>query len=347
MTATPAHTVDSSVGQGNMSVDGCVKESGCNSVNVANDVSVVNSNSGMLAQCNPLYELSISVYKDSSKQPVTQFLRELDSYFQIKGTPENFRLPLAIRAIEDQFAQKWISAIRHKLRSYDEFREQFSKILWNDLRQAQVKVSIYLDKFDRRSGESMAQHFLRYANLASNLQPPLTDLDLIGAVTSHFSIEIQRSLVSANLKSTEDTVTFLEKLQSLEDARADYRNNRQDQNSREASRNSQRDQRVKGGARNRGDNQFNVRYVREKNRRERVPSGSRNYNYHNTRPPYQQHALPNGRNHDNQQNNRQNSQQHELDVRARPFEPRDGDGRTVETRQYADRSAGAHVNQEN
>jgi hypothetical protein len=189
----------------------------------------------------------------------------------------------------------------------------------------------------------MDKHFLRYANLASNLQPPLTDLDLIAAVISHFSIEIQRSLASANLKSTEDTVTFLEKLQSLEDARADYRNNRRDQNSREASRNSPRDQRINGGARNRGDNQLNVRYVRENNRRERVPSGSRNYNYHNTRPPYQQHALPNGRNHDNQRG----PQSHELDVRARPFEPPNNDGRTVETRQYTDRSADAHVNTEN
>jgi hypothetical protein len=139
-----------------MGTDGCVRESECSGVNVPNIVSVVSANSGMLAQCNPLNELSISVYKDSSKQVVTQFLRELDSYFQIKGTPEKLRLPLAIQAIEDKFAQEWISAIRHKLQSYDEFREQFSKFLWNDLRQAQVKVSIYQDKFDRRSGESMA-----------------------------------------------------------------------------------------------------------------------------------------------------------------------------------------------
>ena len=333
----------SSIGQRSMGADGCVRESGYDGVNVPNIVSVVNANSGMLAQCNPLNELSIPVYKDSSKQVVTQFLRELDSYFQIKGTPENLRLPLAIRAIEDQFAQEWISAIRHKLQSYDEFREQFSKFLWNDLRQAQVKVSIYQDKFDRRSGESMAQHFLRYANLASNLQPPLTDLDLIGAVTSHFSIEIQRSLVSANLKSTEDTVTFLEKLQSLEEARDAYRSNRQDQNSKESYRNPPRDQRVNGGARNRGDNQLNVRYVRENNRRERVPSGSRNYDYHNTRPQHRQRAQSNGRNH----NNQHSSQQHELDVRAPLFEPRHGDGRAVEARQIADRSADAHVNQEN
>jgi hypothetical protein len=131
----------------------------------------------------------------------------------------------------DEVAQEWISAIRHALQSYDEFREQFSKFLWNDLRQAQVKVSIYQVKFDR-SGDTMAQYFLRYANLASNLQPPLTDLDLIEAVTSHFSTEIQRSLVSATLQSTEETVTFLEKLQS-EEAMAVHRNNRHDQNSKE------------------------------------------------------------------------------------------------------------------
>jgi hypothetical protein len=193
----------------------------------------------------------------------------------------------------------------------------------------------------------MAQHFLGYANLASNLQPPLTDLHLIGAVKSHLSIEIQRSLVSANLQSTEETVTFLEKLRSLEEARDAHRNNGHDQNSKQCYRISPRHQRVNGGARNTGDNQLNIRYERESNLRESVPPGSRNYDYHNTRPPYQERALSNGRNRNNLQNNPISSQQHELDIRARPFEPRDGTGRTVETRQFADRSADAHVNQEN
>jgi hypothetical protein len=48
-------------GQGSASVAGCIKESGCVSGHVLNDLSIVNFNPGMLAQCNSLNELSLPI----------------------------------------------------------------------------------------------------------------------------------------------------------------------------------------------------------------------------------------------------------------------------------------------
>ena len=42
-------------------MDGCIKGSGCVSGNVSNDLSIVNFNPGMLAQCNSLNEMSLPV----------------------------------------------------------------------------------------------------------------------------------------------------------------------------------------------------------------------------------------------------------------------------------------------
>jgi len=49
----------------------------------------------------------------------------------------------------------------------------------------------------------MMSHYLRYANLAANLQPAMSEEDLVGALTSHYPIAIQRSLTSGHIKTTQ------------------------------------------------------------------------------------------------------------------------------------------------
>ena len=79
---------------------------------------------------------------------------------------------------------------------------------------------------------------MRYANLAANLQPAMLEDDLVGALTSHYPIVVQRSLISGNIKTTQDAITLLGKLDALE-ARDDYRNPRQNSETYDASRRPQ------------------------------------------------------------------------------------------------------------
>ena len=67
-------------------------------------------------------------------------------------------------------------------------------LLWNPNHQAGIRSQIYLDRHTPNSGESYVDHYIRYANLASSLDPPMTDMDLLSALTSHYE---PREILSA------------------------------------------------------------------------------------------------------------------------------------------------------
>jgi len=155
-----------------------------------NNAAVVNATSEMPINRYSLSELSLLSFVDCNKQSVVTFMRDLNKYFEIKQVPENLKLPLFLRAIKVPFAQNCIGSEYHKIDSYQSFKSQFSKLFWNKLEQSRVRCDIYQGKCDRNGRESMSEHYFRYAGLASNLQPPLTECDLVTALTSHFSMEI-------------------------------------------------------------------------------------------------------------------------------------------------------------
>jgi hypothetical protein len=122
---------------------------------------------------------------------------------------------LVFRAIQEPFAKQWLPSSFDKLTSYDEFKKAFTELLWNPSRQVSIRSSIYLDKYNPNSGESYMDHYIRYANLASTLDPPMTDMDLLSALTSHFEPRAQQDLICGNFQNTQDTLTFLAKYQGL------------------------------------------------------------------------------------------------------------------------------------
>ena len=66
-----------------------------------------------------------------------------------------------------------LSIVFHKMENYDEFKKAFTKLLRCPSRQASIRSAIYLDKHDPGSGESCLDHSIRYANMASTLNPPM------------------------------------------------------------------------------------------------------------------------------------------------------------------------------
>ena len=95
------------------------------------------------------------------------------------------KLPLAARAVKDPFTKAWLSAEYYKLGTYEYFRAQVTQLLWNDRKQSSIRCKIFQDKYDRNGEETLAAHYLTYMNLAANLHPPLTEFDLLGALTAH------------------------------------------------------------------------------------------------------------------------------------------------------------------
>jgi len=76
-----------------------------------------------------------------------------------------------------------------------------------------------LDKSNPSSGESYMDIYIRYANLASTLDPPMTEMDLLSVLTSYFEPRVQQGLICENFQNTQDALALLAKYQGLEEKR--------------------------------------------------------------------------------------------------------------------------------
>jgi hypothetical protein len=103
--------------------------------------------------------------------------------------------------------------------------------------------------------------------MASTLKPPMSALDLLSALRSHFEPRIEQGLIYSNLQSSQDVLVFLAKLEGLGDHRQDFRSPRRELDRRDTNRGPPRDQ---DNARNRDrSNGVNVRCVRQGERHNR------------------------------------------------------------------------------
>jgi hypothetical protein len=85
-------------------------------------------------------------------------------------------------------------------------------LLWGQTRQAQIRCSIYQDGWDKSNNKTYTEHYIRYAGMASMVNPAMPEEDLVGAMINHFPPEIQNDMIYANLKTTHDALAFLGKM---------------------------------------------------------------------------------------------------------------------------------------
>jgi len=281
------------------SVHGVNGVNGC-STSVSNDViSVINQPNSSCSHGNvnvtselhtksaELCELTLPTFSDSTKQVSLHFIRDLDQYFNLRRTPDELRLPLVFRAIQEPFAKQWLSGSFDKLKGYDEFKKAYTGLLWNPSRQVSIRSSIYLDKYDPNSGESYMDHYIRYATLASTLEPSMTEMDLLSALTSHFEPKVQQGMICGNFKNSQGALAFLSKFQGLGENRESFKSPKRDYDKRDASRRTQDNPNRDERQRDRG-NHVNMRCVRRQTSRR---SGGYNIRHHD----YQDGRNLNGR----------------------------------------------------
>ena len=121
-------------------------------------------------------------------------------------------------------------------------------------------------------------HYIRYANLASTLEPPMMEMDLLSALTSHFEPKVQQGMICGNFKNSQDALAFLSKFQGLRDNRESLKSPKRDYDRRDASRRMQDNPNRDEWQRDRG-NHVNMRYVRRQTSRRSGGQSSRHQNY--------------------------------------------------------------------
>ena len=89
----------------------------------------VKAASELQAKSAELCALTLPSFSDSTKQVPTHFIRDLDQYFNLRQAPDELRLNLVFRAIQEPFAKQWLSSSFDKLKGYDEFKKDFTELL--------------------------------------------------------------------------------------------------------------------------------------------------------------------------------------------------------------------------
>jgi len=121
-------------------------------------------------------------------------------------------------------------------------------------------------------------HYIRYANLASTLEPPMTEMDLLSVLTSHFEPRVQQGLICGNFKNSQDALAFLSKFQGLGESRENFRLSRRDYDRRDVSKGTQNNPNRDERQRERGNN-VNMRYIRRQTGRSSGGYNSRHQDY--------------------------------------------------------------------
>jgi hypothetical protein len=122
--------------------------SACNNANNTNTIATsctenLSAQSETCVDTSQYNELSLPKFSDSSKQVAVHFIRKLDKYFTPRKTPEELRLPLVFRSISDPFAKQRMLTTYGQLKSCDDFKKDFTELLWDGTRQSEIRCRVY------------------------------------------------------------------------------------------------------------------------------------------------------------------------------------------------------------
>ena len=154
-------------------------------------------------------ELSLPTFS-SREQSAVHFLKDLDEYFKLKSVDERLKLTLVSKSLTEEFAKNWLMAIKEHIISYEEFKIKFLNQFWSKESQSHTRAQIYRCRYDKSTDGSMASHLLKYAVLGTSLQPPMSELEVIEAVTSSYPPWVQKLFVTSNIKNNTECLECIE-----------------------------------------------------------------------------------------------------------------------------------------
>jgi hypothetical protein len=255
----------------NVCMQNIVHESGMNVTTINPSMSSFLSNS----------ELPLPLFDDSSEINPVLHLRKLDEFMRLKCIPKHYQLAIAYRSIVGQLCSQWVETVSCNLSDYDAFRSAFLKTWWSDSHQSLVRCKLYQGRYNRSSNLSLSGYFLKYATMASYLNPRPSDIEVIEAIRYHFPVNIQRAMLSNQLRTIDDTLVLLRRVEVLETGEAFPRPHQVPQNQ---SQNAPRQGANPSANDRRGPAPNHVRQLQSyQNNRNKNNWNNRRYHYNNNR----------------------------------------------------------------
>jgi hypothetical protein len=180
-----------------------------NSENVPTKFTIVSSGLGNS-------EFPLPLFDDCTETNPKFHLKQLEEFFQLRGIPLSNQLGVAKKSVTGNLSKQWLEAVSDKLKNYEDFKQAFLNMWWSPSQQSLVKCCIYQGKYDRGSNLTLSGHFLKYATMASYLEPRPSDTEVIEAIRYHFPIHIKRTMLGTQLRSIGEELDPLKRVELME-----------------------------------------------------------------------------------------------------------------------------------
>jgi hypothetical protein len=163
-------------------------------------------------------ELPLPLFDENLDVNPMFYLKQLTEFIKLKGIPHAHQLAVASKSIVGRLSRQWLEAISDKLKDYDDFQQAFLATWWSQSQQSIVRCNIYQSRYDRRSGLTLSGHFLKYATMASHLEPRLSDIEQIEIIRYHFPLQVQRVMLGTQLHSIGEALDLLKRIELVEES---------------------------------------------------------------------------------------------------------------------------------
>jgi hypothetical protein len=98
-------------------------------------------------------------------------LKKLEEYLKLNDVPEEIQLYTVYKSMAGKLSSQWIGIAGNKIKDYQSFKKLVLETWWSPNTQKIVRCDLYQARHNKKSGLSLTAHFLKYANVATYLEP--------------------------------------------------------------------------------------------------------------------------------------------------------------------------------
>lgn len=234
------------------------------------------------------------------------FIQNLEDLLKETGTISNYKY--YIRTNFKGEAEKWLTINMNTFENFFDFKTKFLAYFWGEFEQQKVRENLFIGRYNAYFGQTRESYVLEKYHIALQLEPPLTESEIVKYISRHFEDEIRNTIAIQAIDTVNGLINYVKRIdeivvrekgqkQNYDDKQRDnYHDNKNDQAKR-------RDNRYNNfNNQNRGSYDNNYQYNYRRN----------NYNnYNNDRQPYrnENNRQREGYNRDGREQNTQNLNQ--------------------------------------
>ena len=109
---------------------------------------------------------------------------------------------------------KWLQITMGELNDYVLFKKHFGKHYWGIRQQNQIRIEITQGKYNPKGNMSMIDYFMGIISKAKNLEPAMSDQELISLIIPHFPDHIRNNLYIAKPLDFGEMIDLLTQFES-------------------------------------------------------------------------------------------------------------------------------------